>query len=195
MKRWLAGLCVGLLLGWALGAWGQGGLPQVRIYGTSHAQAVSVDHSGNLSILQAGAWTIAHIGSAVHVAGTVTARQGFTVADVACHETTAIHQTSSTQIIHGTGGFRIGICGIVLVSAHAQGLSIKEGLGTTCATGQRPLIGSIRENDSVVTAAGGGFSSVAASPWLLTQGVANNVCVMQTGSGTVSGVITWRPLP
>ena len=138
---------------------------------------------------------VAHVSAVTHVAGTVTARQGFTVADVACHETTAIHQTSSTQVIHGTGGFRIGICGILLVSAHAQGLSMKEGLGTVCAGGQRPLIGSNRVDDSVVTAANGGFSTVAPSPWLTTQATANNICVMQTGTGSVSGVITWRPVP
>jgi len=149
---------------------------------------------------QGGEWNVRHVSSVTHVAGTVSARIGFTVADVSCHEATAIHQTASTQVIHGVGGFRIGLCSIVIVSAHAQGLSIVAGQGTTCQTGQRPLIGgittgSLKPSNSVVVAASGGFSSVANSPWLLTPQAVDNVCLMESGTGPVSGVITWRPLP
>ena len=168
-------------------------LSVTNVGGQSGSWTVQAAHQG-------GEWNVRHVGSVTHVAGTVTVRQGFTVADISCHETTAIHQTASSQVIHGTGGFRIGICGILLVSAHAQGLSITEGLGTTCRTGELPVLGSIttdtnRPENSVVVAASGGFSTVAPSPWLATKTASNNICVKQTGTGSVSGTITWRPVP
>lgn len=213
--RLLTGLVIGMVFGiFVLTQWlpllpavAQAPFAQaVRIMDGAHVQLARVNHTGQLAVDATVTVTtdnvnvfhqstIRHISSATHVVGTVTARQGFAVADIACHETTAIHQTASTQVVHGTGGFRIGVCGIVFISAHAQGIAIKEGLGTICATGQQPLLGSIREDNSMVTAASGGLSSIASSPWLVTRGVANNICVMQTGTGTVSGVITWRPVP
>ena len=168
-------------------------LSVTNVGGQSGSWTVQAAHQG-------GEWNVRHIGSVTHIAGTVNARIGFTVADISCHEATAIHQAASTQVIHGVGGFRIGLCSIVVVSAHAQGLSIVAGQGTTCQTGQRPLFGgittgSLKPSNSVVVAASGGFSSVADSPWLLTPQTVDNVCLMQTGSGTLSGVITWRPVP
>lgn len=109
-----------------------------------------------------------------------------------CTNTVAINQTTSTTVITGTSGQRIYICGIVLVSATAQNISVVEGTGTVCATGIAALIGGTTA--SVALAANGGFSAVSEHSWMATQVNTNNLCVLQSGAGNVSGIISYRKL-
>ena len=154
----------------------------------------------------------AHVTGSIHVAGLTNVGSGAPgtgTTQMVCHSTLAIHVAAAapgfTQLIHLTssnGGvdqsaWRIFMCGIVLISAHAQGISLVEGVGTTCATGQRPVMGSIRVDDSMVVAGSGGFSAVAPFPWISTQNPGNNLCIGQTSrsTGTISGTITYRAGP
>lgn len=154
----------------------------------------------------------AHLTGTIHVAGISNVGSGAPntgTTQMVCHSTLAVHVAAAapgyTQLIHLTSsnngidqsGWRIYICGIVLVSAHAQAFSLLEGTGTTCATGKRPVIGAWRPDDAFVMAANGGFSAVAAFPWISTQNPGNNLCLVQTSrtSGSVSGVISYRAGP
>ena len=156
----------------------------------------------------------AHVTGSIHVAGLTNVGSGAPgtgTTQMVCHSTLAIHVAASapgyTQIIHLTssnGGidqaqWRIYVCSIMVVSAHAQGFSLLEGLGTTCQGQVRhALIGSWRPEDSVVLAANGGFSVVSPFPVLATQVPGNNLCVAQTSrtsGGTISGFITYRAGP
>ena len=153
-----------------------------------------------------------HATGAIHVSGISnigSGAQGTATTAMVCHSTLAIHVAAAapgwTQLIHLTssnGGidqsaWRIYICGILLVSSHAQSIAIVEGSGTTCQTTPIALIGSRRVDDSVSLAANGGFSSVSSFPWLSTTKAGNNVCIGQSSrtSGTVSGIITYRAGP
>ena len=39
--------------------------------------------------------------------------------------------------------------------------------------------------------AGGGFVSTSATPWISTANAGNNLCVLQSGTGTVAGTISY----
>ena len=155
----------------------------------------------------------AHVTGSIHVAGISNVGSGAPntgTTQMVCHSTLAIHAAAAapgyTQIIHLTssnGGinqaqWRIYICSIMVVSAHAQGFSLLEGTGTTCQGQIRhAVIGSWRPEDSVVLAASGGFSVVSPFPVLSTQVPGNNLCIGQTSrtSGTISGFISYRAGP
>lgn len=107
-----------------------------------------------------------------------------------------INQTSTTDVHTFTN---IGyICAVMLISATAQNIGIDEGTGTTCETSGTALIGvsaTATATPSLAVAANGGFSSVAASPWLKLQASADHLCVLQSGAGNVSGTITYADHP
>ena len=175
---------------------------------------------------QGGEWNVSHVSAVVHVSivgsrhltGAIhvvglsnigSGAPGTYTTQMVCHSTLAVHVAAAapgyTQLIHLTStnnnvdqtSWRIYICGIVLVSAHAQAFSLLEGTGTTCATGKRPLMGSWRPDDAFVMAASGGIASVAPFPWISTQNPGNNLCIVQTSrtTGSISGVITYRAGP
>jgi hypothetical protein len=110
-----------------------------------------------------------------------------------CTSVQAVNQTASTTVITGTASQFLYVCSIVLVSATAQNISVVEGTGTVCATGIAALVGGTTA--SVALAANGGFSSVAGLPWMKTKTAADNFCVLQSGSGNVSGTITYVSRP
>jgi len=156
----------------------------------------------------------AHVTGAIHVAGLTNVGSGAPstgTTQMVCHSTLAIHVAASapgyTQIIHLTssnGGinqaqWRIYICSMMVVSAHAQGFSLLEGVGTTCQGQVRhAVIGSWRPDDSVVLAANGGFSFASPFPTLATQVPGNNLCIGQTtrtSGGSISGFMSYRAGP
>lgn len=105
-----------------------------------------------------------------------------------CPSVIAVTQTSSTDLKTLTNfGY---ICSVVLVSATGQNVSLVEGTGTVCATNIAGLIGGTTA--SVALAANGGFSAIAGVPWLKTQTTADHICLLQSGVGNVSGVITYQ---
>jgi hypothetical protein len=105
-----------------------------------------------------------------------------------CTSVIAVNQTTSTDLKTFTNfGY---ICSIVLVSATAQNLSLVEGTGTVCATAIAALVGGTTA--SLAVSANGGFSAVAGIPWLKTQTTAHHLCLLQSGAGNVSGIITYQ---
>ena len=121
---------------------------------------------------------------------TSSASAGGAAGQNVCTSVAPINQATSTQVITGVAAQRIYICAIFLLSATAQSVSIVEGTGTVCATGIAGLVGGTTA--SVSLAANGGFVLTAAAPWMRTQTVADNVCVLQSGVGNVSGTITYQ---
>lgn len=105
-----------------------------------------------------------------------------------CTGVTAISQTTSTDVKTFTNfGY---ICSVILFSATAQSISVIEGTGTVCATNTAALIGGT--SASLALAINGSFSAVAGMPWLKTQTTAHHLCVLQSSTGNVSGIITWQ---
>jgi hypothetical protein len=104
-----------------------------------------------------------------------------------CTKVIAVNQTSSTDLYTSTA--KVHICAIMLVSAGAQGVSISEGTGSTCASGTGFLIGGA--SGTVALAANGGFSMAASAPFVNSLVAADHICLLQSSSGNVSGIITY----
>jgi hypothetical protein len=104
----------------------------------------------------------------------------------------AISQAISTQIIIGTTAKKTYVCSISWVSSDAENLSLVEGTGSLCATGTAAIIGGTTAatgpnyaTNSGLTL-GSGVAFVAAG-----RNNATNVCLLQSGTGRVAGVITY----
>lgn len=109
-----------------------------------------------------------------------------------CTKVINVAQTASTDV-HTFTHFGY-ICAIVLVSATAQNIGIREGTGTTCATGPTSLVGDSSGTAEINLAANGGFSAVSSTPWLKLQASADHLCVEQSSTGEVAGTITYADL-
>lgn len=102
-----------------------------------------------------------------------------------------VSQAASTKLMPGAAGKRFYVCFVFLGSSDAEGLSIVEGTGTTCGTNTAAIIGGATAANGNALAAntqiflGNGGSTIAAS---LTPGT--DLCLLQTGTGRVAGVIT-----
>jgi len=107
-----------------------------------------------------------------------------------CNAQGAVNQTASATLVTGTAGQRIYVCSLLLVSAGAQLVSLVEGTGTNCATGIAALIGGT--SASLSLAADSGFSTIAPFAWLSTQTTGNNLCLLQSGAGNISGTVSYR---
>ncbi len=106
-----------------------------------------------------------------------------------CGSHIAISQTSSADIY--TSHNRVHICGLVLGNqTTAQNWSLVEGTGTVCATGIQALIGGTTA--SVAIGANSDFAAVSGPPWWLNSAVtADHICLLQSGSTNLSGVLTF----
>ncbi len=104
-----------------------------------------------------------------------------------CGAVIAVNQTTSTDLYTSTK--KVHICSIMLVSATAQSVSLSEGTGSTCASGTAYLIGG--SGGTLALAANGGFSLGAGAPFLNSQTAGDHLCLLQSSSGNVSGIITY----
>ena len=142
---------------------------------------------------QGGQWNVAHVTSVTHVQGTVTANTG--AGQMTCHSTAAFAMSASGIVIHASGSNRIYICGLLLVSTTAQSVAVVEGTAANCGTGTAGIIGSTVASGGPALAANGGWATVAPFPWISSQTAGNNVCLLISGSGLVSGTISYRGNP
>jgi hypothetical protein len=110
-----------------------------------------------------------------------------------CTGVVSINQTASAQLVTGVAAQKIYVCSIVIVSAAAQNVSLVEGTGATCAVGTAGLIGGAAASMSL--AVNGGVSSVASRPWMKSITAADNICLLQSGVGNISGVLTFVSAP
>jgi hypothetical protein len=104
----------------------------------------------------------------------------------ACPTVLNIDQTSGTDLHTFTA--KGHICSIMLVSATAQSITLAEGTGSVCGSTTAYLIGG--SGGTLSLAANGGFSMVAGLPWLDMGTAADHLCLLQSSTGNVSGVIT-----
>jgi hypothetical protein len=106
----------------------------------------------------------------------------------------SISQTASAQLVAGTASKKIYVCSIHVVVAAATNIAVVEGTGTTCGTGTAGVGGfggataatgwNFAANGGI--ALGNGDSSLGAE---VTSG--DNLCIFNSGSGQVSGGISY----
>jgi len=135
-----------------------------------------------------GAATAANQNTANGYLGTIAGAVGSSQ-PAACTGVIPISQTSSTDLKTMTNKGQI--CSIVLVAPDAEVVSLVQGTGTTCATGIAALIGGTTAANGISLAANGGFTATSSAPWLVMTSSAQHLCLLQSGSGRVAGVITY----
>jgi hypothetical protein len=166
--------------------------------GDSSARTIHVttDNSSQ-AVTQSGTWTV-QPGNTQNTTPWLVRRNDGTNSELldpcqtVAKTSTPISQTASAQIIAGTSAKKTYFCSIFIISATAQNVNIVEGTGTVCATSIAGITGG--------TTAATGPNLAANSGWTLGNGGAtvasgatnaNNICLLQSGSGQLSGVVTW----
>jgi hypothetical protein len=106
----------------------------------------------------------------------------------------SISQTSGTQLVAGTSSKKIYICSIHIVTATAQNVALVEGTGTVCASsiaGVQGFGGSTAATGWNFAANGGIAYGNGASSLGGEGTAADNLCLLQSGSGQISGGISY----
>lgn len=106
-----------------------------------------------------------------------------------CPFTAPVNQTASATVIANPGGKLIHVCGIVLIDATQQGVTVAEGTGTNCGTGTAYWDGG--SGGTMQFSANGGYSVTNFRIIYPMQAVGDNVCVIQASTGNVSGHINY----
>lgn len=106
--------------------------------------------------------------------------------------TVAISQVASTQIVTGVTGQKVFICHMTWLGADTEQVSVVEGTGTTCATGTAAMYGATTAANGSLFGASGGIVLGDGAAWVLRTATAgDNVCLLQSGTGRVSGSIKY----
>jgi hypothetical protein len=106
----------------------------------------------------------------------------------------SINQTAGTQLATGTASERIFICSMHVVTATAQNIALVSGTGTVCATspsGVEGFGGSTAATGWNFAANGGIAMAAAGFAYGNTDTDADNLCLLNSGSGQISGGLTY----
>lgn len=127
-------------------------------------------------------------------------RGGTAVVAGACERESVLYvqisQTTGTQLITGTASERIYICSLQLMTATAQNIALVDGTGSVCATSPTGLLGGSTAATGWNFAANGGIVlPTTRDSWAKTSSDSDNVCLLQSGSGQISGSLTYISIP
>ena len=106
----------------------------------------------------------------------------------------SINQTANTQLVAGTASKKIYICSIHMVVAVATSAALVEGTGSVCATGTAGVsgFGGATAATGWNFAANGGIALGNGGAAVGAEGTsADNLCLFNSGSGQVSGGISY----
>jgi hypothetical protein len=105
-------------------------------------------------------------------------------------------QTASAQLFAGTASNRSYICSFSVVTATAQNIALISGTGSVCATSPSAVLGGTTAATGWNFAANGGIVNNGGGPSVGKTNVnADNVCLLQSGAGQVTGVIAYVVAP
>jgi hypothetical protein len=117
---------------------------------------------------------------------------GCTGAGIANTTSTPISITANTQIITGASSKQTYICSLNLITAGADNVALVEGTGTTCGTGTAGMAGGSTAATGWNLAANGGLALGSGIGIVArTATAADNVCLLVSGGGQVSGSVVW----
>jgi hypothetical protein len=106
----------------------------------------------------------------------------------------SISQTAGAQLITGTASERIYICSLHIVTATAQNIALVSGTGTVCASDPSGVVGfggSTAATGWNFAANGGIQMAYNPASYGHTDTDADNVCLLMSGSGQISGGLTY----
>lgn len=115
---------------------------------------------------------------------------------IPCTSYAPINQAADATVITGTASQYIYPCAIIIKAQAADTISIWEGTGTACGTGSAAIFGSTTESEGMgISGTGDGFVVVSAMPFMRTATTGNNLCIRQTGTARLSGMISYTKAP
>jgi hypothetical protein len=106
----------------------------------------------------------------------------------------SINQTANTQLVAGTASKKVYICSIHVVVAVVTNVALVEGTGSVCATGTAGVsgFGGATAATGWNFAANGGIALGNGDAAVGAEGTnADNLCLFNSGSGQVSGGISY----
>ncbi len=164
------------------------GIPRVTV--ANDSQVKTWDGSNTVTVKAASTSPVAS--DTALVVGISPNTLGCAGQAIASTKKAALSQTASAQIITGASGKQTYICSLVIFSATAQSINLIEGTGTTCATGSAGLMGGTTAATGISLAASTGVSHGNGTGLAsFTAAAADNVCLLQSSTGQVSGVIVY----
>lgn len=103
-----------------------------------------------------------------------------------------INETAGSRIVTGVASKQTYICSMEIITATAQNVALVEGTGTTCATSTAGMAGGSTAATGWNFGANGGFVKGVGSNWVFkTATAADDVCLLQSGSGQISGSVQY----
>lgn len=148
-------------------------------------------------LLEAGAFSFAQGQFATGQEFRISDGTNFLVVDPCKGQTklfAGISQTGNTQLVAGTAAKKIYLCSVHVVVAAATNVAVVEGTGSVCATGTAGVsgFGGATAATGWNFAANGGIALGNGDSSLGAEGTAgDNLCVFNSGSGQVSGGISY----
>lgn len=103
-----------------------------------------------------------------------------------------ISQAANAKYISAVSAKKNYICSITIIAADAENVSLVGGTGSTCGTNTEAVIGGATAANGPNLAANGGFTHGNGSAPIAAGATTNeDVCLFQSGSGRVAGVLTY----
>jgi hypothetical protein len=104
---------------------------------------------------------------------------------------TPISQSANTKLVTKATSKTVYLCGLFVVGADAEDLSLVSGTQTTtpCDTGTAAMIGGTSAANGPNLAANGGFNVGNGQSVIAASGAGADMCLFQNGSGRVSGYL------
>lgn len=114
-------------------------------------------------------------------------------ANIVCDNFTPVSIAVDTQVITaGNANMFIYICSYNFNAVAADVFSIVEGTGTVCATGLKAMVGATTAAAGLSLATAGSINYGGGTGAVTKTSVAgNNVCILRTTAGPLSGVVGW----
>ena len=166
---------------------GNGGTGSLRVNVASDQVAIPASQSGS--------WTVQPGNTPNTTAWLVKLNDGTNseIIDPCLSQTkvyTPISQTANTQLIAGTSAKKLYVCHFDIVTATAQNISLMAGTGTTCGSTPHTVIGGSTAATGWNFAANGGIAIGTGESSIAQTGTnADNICLLQSGSGQISGIL------
>lgn len=105
---------------------------------------------------------------------------------------TPVSLATSGQVITGAAGKQTYICHLALVTATAQNIALVEGTGSTCGTSTAGMAGGSTAATGWNLFLGENLVEGTGANWVLaTATAADNVCLLSSSTGQISGVIDY----
>jgi hypothetical protein len=193
---------------WILLVGGTLGILRATTAGAPARSAQHIEKSRSLNpapLLRAGLMEVASEFAAAEPQGQFATGQGFKITDGTnflvvdpcmghAKLFASISQTANTQVVGGTASKKIYVCSIHVVAAAAANVAVVEGTGTACATSTAGVsgVGGATAATGWNFAANGGIALGNGDSSLGAEGTGgDNLCVFNSGSGQVSGGISY----